>query len=324
LQQALRRVYQGFFTKGANIKPYGNTPPSLMIQQEQDGGRKIVKVTGRQARSDGLALLLPEIPGLQHGDRITVTGSVGENIPEGREWGMCLRNSTGEYNQVAQALAPKDVFSLSYMLDKADLKYPLYIHSNSWGSSKPLMDFYVDSISITRHEQQISERKDIRQLIYSMETDDFMASFRSGERLTIDPDSPIIPSGSPTCTVRRYGRTNVIHVTGRTNDWDGIDIRLDMLGLMPGNSYNVHVVGRTEGEVPDDAEIMFQIIPGYAWRDNHKIVPYHDFTLGHILTLMELETADTIRITTNTAGAKVDFAIYSIEITTEDWMPFLF
>jgi len=317
-------VYQGYFTKGANIKPYGGEKlPSLMIEIMND--RKSVKVTNRRIRNDGISVLLPEIAGIKPGDRITVTGSVGANVPEGNEWGMCLRSKSGGYNQVAQAIAPKDVFGLSYMLDKSDLKEPVHIVSNSWGNNaEPLMDFYVDSISISRHEQGMNERKDSRQMVYSLETDDFMAGFRSGERLIVDPDSPVIPSGSPVCTIRGHGNSKVIQVGKRVNDWDGIDIRLDMLGLMSGNSYNIHVFGKVEGNCPPDAEIMFQIIPGYAWRDNHKILPYQDFALGHTLTVMELETADTLRITTNTAGAKVDFSIHGIEITTENWSPFLF
>jgi hypothetical protein len=93
---------------------------------------------------------------------------------------------------------------------------------------------------------------------------------------------------------------------------------------MPGNSYNIHIVGTINDMVPSDAQIMLQIIPGYAWRDNHTISSHKDFTLGHTLTLMELETAETLRLTTNSVGASVGFTITSIEITTENWMPFLF
>ncbi|MCL1842694.1 MAG: hypothetical protein FWF79_02665 [Defluviitaleaceae bacterium] len=319
LQNAIEE--KGFFTKRDGIKHCGNTPP--LLEAIESGGKRAIKITNRVVREDGVALLLPEISGLIPGDRLTVTGRVGEGAPTVKEWGMCLRSPRGQFNQVAQAIAPKDIFILSYVLDKTDLPHPLYIHANAWGEAVPDMDFTIDTILISRPDNT-NEREDSRQLVYSLETDEYMATYRSGDIFIADPDCSLAPSGSPVCIIRRHGYANAIHVGKRNNDWDGLDIRLPMLGLMPGNSYNVHIVGRIEGNAPTDAQIMLQIIPGYAWRDNHTIYSNSDFTLGHTLTLMELEMADTLRITTNAAGAQVDFTIYSIEITTENWMPFVF
>jgi len=314
MQQALSTIGQGQFTRGAGIKPCGAAPPSLMVMEW--GGGKVIKVTSRYMRDDGVTLLLPEISDLKPGDRLTITGRVGEGAPTIKEWGMCLRSPIGEFNQLAQALAPKDLFALSYVLDKADLLHPLFIHSNSWGNAVPDMDFFVDNISISRPQQYMNVMKDPRKIVYNMEADDFVTGHRAGDIFFIDPSSHVLPSGSPVCTIGRYGYSNAIHVGGRVNDWDGLDIRLDLLDLIPGNSYNINVTGKIESNAPSDAQIMLQVIPGYAWRDNHVITSFQEFNLSHTLTLTELETADTVRITTNQPGANVNFTIYNIEITT--------
>lgn len=317
LQNALANIETGALVHSGCIKPFGSTPPTVMI--ENTNGGKRLKITGRRVREDGISLLLPEIQGLHPGDRLTITGHVGEGAPNTNDWGLCLRSPRGEFNQLTQVIAPQGLFTLSYVIDKTDFGYPLYVHANTWGGAKIDMDFYIDNMTISRADN-IHARADTRQLIYSMETDGYMSSYRSGDILMADPDSPLSPSGACTCIVRR----GAITVSGRKNDWDGLDIKLDTLGLMPGNSYNIHVVGRVEGAAPPETQIMLQIIPGYAWRDNHIIYSQQDFTLGHTLTLMELETADTLRITTNSVGAAVDFTIYSVEITTENWSPFVF
>ena len=321
LQQALTSVEPGIFMNGLGIKSFGNTPPAIYAEIHGDGKR--LHVTGRRERDDGISILLPEMNDLLPGDRLTIKGYAHDDTRSTNTWGMCLRSPRGEFNQVAQVIAPKGSFTITYVIDKTDLPYPLHIHTNAWDGETPDMDFFIEDITIFRDETA-NVRTDRRQLIYSMETDNFMRSYRSGDIFARDPDNPIAPAGQPTCVIKRQGSSNAIYVVNRKQDWEGLDIKLNLLGLMPGNSYNIHVIGRIEGIAPPDTQIMFQILPGYAWRDNHVVYSHKDFTLGHTLTLMELESADALRIATNAPGAKVDFSISNIEVTTEEWEPFVF
>jgi hypothetical protein len=124
----------------------------------------------------------------------------------------------------------------------------------------------------------------------------------------------LVQSGSPDIRIFKRGETNAIHVGARAKDWDGIDINMQRLGLLPGNKYEVVVTGCIDGKSVHDCIITLQGIPGYSWRNNQYVGDNEVFTLRHTLTQAEVGQWTVIRITTNAAGATVPFYIYSIEI----------
>jgi hypothetical protein len=74
---------------------------------------KTLHVYEREQRESGIYIHLPEIEGIQTGDRITVTGRIGENAPSGANWSIVLQITSGR--QIAQHIAPNPIFSLSHI-----------------------------------------------------------------------------------------------------------------------------------------------------------------------------------------------------------------
>ena len=89
------------------------------------------------------------------------------------------------------------------------------------------------------------------------------------------------------------------------------------MDLKQGNIYTIHAKGRIEGFAPSGATIMFQILPGYIWRSVVAAEENGNFVLSHTLSMMELQTAEAVRITSNPEGAEMSFTISEIEVLSK-------
>jgi endo-1,4-beta-xylanase len=108
-----------------------------------------------------------------------------------------------------------------------------------------------------------------------------------------------------------------ISVSGRTNNWDGVDIPFSSVGLENGKTYSITVTGFVGASetVPAGAQALLQNVDSY-----NGLYAAEDFAAGQAFTLTGQYTVDTskdraLRIQSNDAGAAVPFYIGDILIT---------
>ncbi|MDM5329208.1 endo-1,4-beta-xylanase [Neobacillus sp. CF12] len=110
-----------------------------------------------------------------------------------------------------------------------------------------------------------------------------------------------------------------ISVSGRTNNWDGVDIPFSNVGMENGKTYTITVTGFVDSSVsvPEGAQVLLQNVDSY-----NGLYVAADFAAGQAFTLTGQYTVDTskdraLRIQSNDAGKNVPFYIGNILITTE-------
>lgn len=314
LQEEIKNMKAGALPEDKYIAPCGDVLPTLSIVEAH--GAKSVMVSNRAECRAGVYFHLPVFAKAWPGDRITITGRIAHNTLKGN-WAMILdRFSMGKYTGMTQHSVPKSdgLFSLTYLIDTADLQCPICIQSSFWGDDIPLMDFFIDSILITRSLDNMDTVIDDRKTVYSLADDEIIQNMKPGTVSGYLGDSYLRRAGEPEYTMIEHDGRNGIHVTRRSKDWDALDIPVPALKFMPNNCYEITVKGRMDGAVPDGTLIMLQTMPGFIWRDPQGMADNREFTLTHTLTTMEVHNADIIRITTNSAGEAVSFFVYDIEI----------
>ncbi|WP_370622256.1 carbohydrate binding domain-containing protein [Bacillus sp. JCM 19034] len=112
---------------------------------------------------------------------------------------------------------------------------------------------------------------------------------------------------------------NAIYVSGRMNNWDGVDIPLSEVGMENGQEYTITVTGFVaEGEsVSEGAQLLLQNVDSY-----NGLYVAADFVAGEAFTLTGRYTVHTeedraLRIQSNEAGKEVPFYIGDLLITKE-------
>ena len=108
-----------------------------------------------------------------------------------------------------------------------------------------------------------------------------------------------------------------VWVTNRVNDYDGIDISFDEIGLEEGLEYSIHVSGYiAEGEeIPEDTSVNIETVNGYTWLTN-PTAETGIFELEASYTAFG-ENDEAFRIKTNEAGIGMEFAVTNVLITTD-------
>ncbi|MCL1843469.1 MAG: hypothetical protein FWF79_06620 [Defluviitaleaceae bacterium] len=317
LQDELQSVDAGDFSGACSVMPTGGNLPTLKVEETEDV--KSLLVASRKSKQAGVGISLSSVPGVQPGDRITITGRFGSDTPSS-SWGIALIVSEGSADgqhdvQKAHQIAPKDLFSLSHILEASETEKLFMLQTTSWGLATAHMDFYLDGILVSRVNAETIIEHDRRGTVYSLKEDPVIQ--RLGDNKSIQEFTStltLLKSGSPTLSIFKHGDTNAFHVGNRVRDWDAVDILLEKLGLMQGNKYEITVTGRIDGKIPEGTMIMFQGIPGYSWRSNKFAAEDKEFTLSHVLTQSEAANWTSLRITTNTIGAAVPFYIYSVDV----------
>ena len=100
-----------------------------------------------------------------------------------------------------------------------------------------------------------------------------------------------------------------ISVSGRTNNWDGVDIPFSNVGMENGKTYTITVTGFVDSSVsvPEGAQVLLQNVDSY-----NGLYVAADFAAGQAFTLTGQYTVDTskdraLRIQSNDAGKNVPF-----------------
>ena len=310
LQDDLKNMSEGPLPQNGYVAPWGDTPADFNVVRV--GPVKTIHVTNRKQVYDGLAVYVPSMTKLWPEDRITVTGRIGMGASKS-DWSMAIDKYDGDYTTLSQHLAPdqSELFSISYLLDVADLDNPIIVHSDDWGKRVDPIDFYVDSILITRDVKDKSMVIEERKEIYSLAKDSNILTLNPG-----DVTDFIQTSGAPKYEVSEKDSKKRIRIFGRMNNWDGLDILLKKMNLKPGNRYTLHVKGRIDGLAPPRSELMLQIVPGYIWRSEEAVVDNQPFTLSHTFSIMELQNAEAVRVASNVPGSDMAFYIDEIVISS--------
>lgn len=140
------------------------------------------------------------------------------------------------------------------------------------------------------------------------------------------PDDVAVASGNAVLewdnNIEFEGNTNNsgVWVTNRENDYDGIDLDFDSLGLEAGREYDIVVQGfvGSEESIPDDTSINLETVAGYTWLNTTTPLGGEAFTLEASYSAFESEDDSMFRIKTNDAGVGMEFAITDILITAEE------
>jgi len=276
---------------------------------------KSLQITERENREAGIYIKLQSIEGLLPGDRLTITGRIGENPPSSPKWSVALFCvSEGHSPHLTHHPSPQPIFAISYIVEEKDLNATFTVHAISWGSTEPDMDIYIDDIVITRHDTGMVDEIDPRKVIYSLAEDENITPTIVDLYDENGPNANILRNGDLSVRVFKHNGANAIQASNRVKDWDGIDICIENFKLLPGNSYKVSVCIQLDEPAPLGTIFMLQGIPGYDWRGNTVVQKETDFTLHYVLSRVEVEKWHTIRITTNPPGASVSFCIHSIDI----------
>jgi len=318
LQEYLQAMQSDKERTPSFLRPTGSHEPTITICNHED--EKCIHVTHRATKKSGVVIDLPLMQGIMPDDRITIMGRISDP-KERRDWGISLLSQLSiAENQVAQQAVPHGIFLLTHQLDDDDLKKPLFLQTTKWGSwgdsEDPNFDFFVDSILVSRDIDFVKQKKEDRAVVYDLNSDIAICEATLNTVNGTHHSLVLRQSGTPSIYIVSDGDGRAIHVTRRTNNYDGFDICMAQLNLIQGEEYRITVTGRADGEAPEDAQIMLQGIPGYHWRSLHSLVTNQDFTLSYTLKKSSLEQWEALRIATNQAGAHVPYFIYSIEITT--------
>lgn len=314
LQEHLKKVEIGEFGAASFLQSSGSPAPSLTVGQSKDG--KYIHVSKRESRSAGVVIPTLFLPMLLPGDRITISGRITNDAPD-NYWGIALFSQSAESDQLTQQIAPRGVFSLTHRLEATDLSKSMTIQTTKWQDFEPNYDFFIDSIKVTRDDERDKFVKDEREIVYSLNMDQALLDVDLDVGGGIDDSMVLRLSGNPNVAVfGQMGDDNgrSLHISGRTRDFDGFDIRMEELKLIKGNEYHVKLTGRTAGNVPADAQLMLQGMPGYHWRSLTHIAGNQDFTLSCTLRKSAVEKWEALRVATNAAGSNVAYFIYTIEI----------
>lgn len=280
---------------------------NLSITKVED--LKIISISERISDTDGFCFPLSE--DLPLGSRVTITGRVGSKAPIG---GWCFEllvySKNGESKAVQQFFPRRNrLYTLSCVLDKTGAEKIRLVTRPRVLGLKP-SDFFVDGILITRVSG--NALIDTRSVVYIMEDDRFLEELDGGGY-----SEYLFATGDPKYTIIKDQKKS-IRLSNRQNAWDGLDIRISLMNFIQTNRYAVRVTGCIDGEAPTDAEITLQLIPSYELRGTKPVKSGQSFVLLHIFTSQELDSTETVRITTNQTAKNMPFIIQNIEVVVLD------
>ncbi|MBP1915996.1 endo-1,4-beta-xylanase [Lederbergia galactosidilyticus] len=110
-----------------------------------------------------------------------------------------------------------------------------------------------------------------------------------------------------------------VHISGRTNNWDGVDIKFNDIGMEKGKTYTFTMNGYVDESerIPEGGQAWVQIPSG-----DYPLLASADFIAGQAFTMTAQYTVDTgedtsLRIQSNDEAKTVPFYIGEILITEQ-------
>ncbi|MCT8136859.1 endo-1,4-beta-xylanase [Anaerobacillus sp. CMMVII] len=311
-QKVTETVYHETFESGLGVATQaGNArlePVSNKAFEGNDNG-KAIYVNGRTNNWDGVDIQFSDV-NMENGKTytITFTGFVDESVsvPVGAQ---ALLQNVDSYNglYVQADIVAGQVFTLTgkYTVDTSKDR-ALRIQSNDAGKTVP---FYIGNILITTEKTTAPVTDKVV----------FHETFESGVGVATQAGNAKLEA---VLDKAFDGNDNgkAIYVSGRTNNWDGVDIKFSDVNMENGKTYTITFRGYVdEGvSVPVGAQALLQNVDSY-----NGLYVQADFVAGQAFTLTGQYTVDTskdraLRIQTNDAGKAVPFYIGDILITGKE------
>jgi len=155
--------------------------------------------------------------------------------------------------------------------------------------------------------------------VYSLAKDEVIQGIKRGATWQGFPSGSIGCTGDPDYTFCEVDGRNGILITKRQNDWDGVNINLDTLGMKPNHHCSIEVRGRITSDVAKfpKGSIELTCLPGYANMAYHPVSDGVEFTLSHTFPVVEDKEVPRARISTGHASRKMSFVIEDIEVTVK-------
>jgi len=240
-----------------------------------------IAVTSRTANWNGIDILHSAV-GFEAGDVVTVQGRVGYTLPTA--WSaMILNTRPGAWYEAFQGddlsnFAPGGSFTMNLTLTDANITdltgaSPAGIRIQTNGAVE--MDFFIDNITVYR---PVSDECD---LIYSLAHDAHIQGLAVGATGTgsvILGGTPYLQqSGEPTFTIVAHPTSggNSIEVSGRTADWNALDIMRGPMDMDPDvNEYLITIRGRVV-DPPSGTQVILGG-PASPWNWLGNIAPAAD------------------------------------------------
>jgi GH35 family endo-1,4-beta-xylanase len=256
-----------------------------------NGGAKAISVTGRT--SDWNALDLKNLTTLPDGFDYTVKVT-GRAVVGAK---MKLAQTGSPYTtHISQVVGSDGAYSLEKNFTYAQLQTEKVIRIQSEGSTG---DFTIDSIVITKTP--------VTTTAYSMATDTDIQS--KTVSTTFSGITWMQQAGSPTLTIVDNNGAKAISVTGRTSDWNAVDLK-NLTTLPDGFDYTVKVTGRAAVGAKMK---LAQTGSPYTTHISQVVGSDGAYSLEKNFTYAQLQTEKVIRI--QSEGSTGDFTIDSIVIT---------
>ena len=148
LQDYLRDKPLGELVDDKLFSPYGDTPPTLLLEQVEDV--KVVRITNRAGHDSGIEIMLSSIDNIGSDGRIIVVGRFGQllNLHGAR---IAMFSKEDKDVEISFYEPYSNLYSLTGLL--ADVVgRRLYISLTKTNTFSLGLDFYVDGILIVRKE----------------------------------------------------------------------------------------------------------------------------------------------------------------------------
>jgi hypothetical protein len=271
--------------------------------------------------ASGMQILPAGLAELQPGDMLRARGRTTGTISDSRLElaGLTQGAGSGLGNEAVTPGSPWAIpaaFTFTYELDSAAIQDGLRIAPNGWsyGTSSfaerfENFGFSIDDLVVFRpviSNQVINFNLAENAGFQGLPEGDIGPNAHNGQigtpRLTID-------GGTVKVTIAEYEDRNYMYVSGRANNWCGINVT----GTTPGNT--IRVTGRTcENWVQGNARMQLDGVNGVPEQNN--IAPGEVFTLVGTIS-------GAVRITSNRFGSNTgtpatqSYYIYSIIIGTD-------
>jgi DNA-binding transcriptional MerR regulator len=154
------------------------------------------------------------------------------------------------------------------------------------------------------------------QSVYSLATDKYIQGIERGATWQGFETKRIAPTGSPDYTFCEVEGRNAIQLTKRANDWDGVNVHLDNMGLTLNHYCSIEVRGRITGDLEKFAKgsVELTALPGYDNMAYHAVADGASFTLAHVFPIMKDKVIPRARISTGHTARKMPFVIEQIEV----------
>lgn len=317
-------VYHEDFSEGSGIaNPAGEAELQEITDVVFDGNEDghAVYVDGRSSHGDGVNFLFNDA-GMEddHTYTITVIGYVDEEADVPEEAQIYLQNDSDDDLIAETDFAGGEVFTLTgeYTVE-TDGETALHIQSNEEGEEVP---FYIGDVLVTAEiiqedEEEVSEENEYEA---SEEAEAvYHETFNDGQGAAVEAGDAQLEAVADT-EFDGNEDGHALYVSGRSNDYDGVDLPFDDVGMEDGHTYTITVTGYVdEGEdVPEGAQGLLQNIDSYQ-----GLYAAGDFIAGETFTLTDQYTVDAeedhaLRIQSNDEGETVPFYIGEILIVEDE------